>query len=428
MAPPSGIESREVKMKSKLSACFIGSMFAVACVATACGFTMPSGPANSSSPAASNSPSSNAPSGATSNASYAEPPAAGGSRNVTINDPILNMKAYSLTIPGNWMFQGAVFQGSPCEPGAFAVIRTESPDGLTGMKLLPRLDWAWMDTQRGAQSQGSNACLPYTKEVSASEMMRYIVGVLKVKFVQDMPVPWLAGAKQNAARGNDANHQSYVDIAMAMDQYHINNITIDERLKVYVSCLNIRTPQGLQHYCSAQVFRYWSPQGRNAADTDMFNTIEHSIAIDSQWQRAFDAEITQKIREVYAHGNQILQGQMDQANARMKAQYNSFNQAQEMRQQQHQDFMDTLQRGTDMSMKQAAASADANHKAAGDWADYSLGLQKRLNPSTGEISKDSAAYTYSWISDSGAHFETDNPNDNPNGNGNGNWTLSQKVF
>jgi hypothetical protein len=406
-------------MKSKLSAGMIGFVFTIACIAGACGITMPSGPGNASTAASSGSPAAN---------SAAPSSAPVGNKTVTITDPILNMKAYSLTIPANWMFQGAVFQGSPCEPGAFAVIRTQSPDGLTGMKLLPRLDWAWLDTQRGPQSQGSAACLPYTKEVSASEMMKYMIGVLKVKFIQDLPVPWLAGAKQNAARQNSGNHQAYVDIAMATDQYHINNITIDERLKVYVSCLDIHTPQGIQHYCSAQVFRYWSPQGKNAADTDMFNTIEHSISIDQQWEAAFNAEITQKIREVYAQGNKMLQNQMDTANARMKAQYNSFNQAQDMRQEQHQQFMDTLQRGTDMSMKQAAASADANHKAAGDWADYSLGLQKRLNPATGEISKDSAAYTYSWISDSGAHFESNDPNDNPNGNGRDNWTLSQKVF
>jgi len=340
------------------------------------------------------------------------------------------MKAYSATIPANWMFQGAVFQGSPCVPGAFPVMRMQSPDGLTGMKILPRLDWAWMDTPRGAQSQGQGkgACLDYTKDMSASDIMKYMVGVLQVKYIQDLPVPWLANAKQNAARQSSGNHTSTVDIAMAADQYHINSITIDERLKVYAACDAFRTPQGLQHYCSAQVMRYWAPQGKNAADTDMFNTIEHSISIDQEWAARFNQEITQKIKEVYAQGNKMLQSQMDSANARMKAQYNSFNQAQDMRQEQHQQFMDTLQRGTDMSMKQAAATADASHRAAGDWADYSLGLQKRLNPATGEISKDSAAYTYSWISDNGAHFESNDPNDNPNGNGNTTWTLSQKAY
>src|SRR5580704_10106876 len=139
-------------MKRTLLACLTGSVVAMASIATACGVTMPSGPSSSPSPAASGSRSS-APTTVSSNSSsYAPSGAPAGTRNVTINDPILNMTAYSLTIPGNWMFQGAVFQGSPCVPGAFAVIRTQSPDGLTGMKLLPRLDWAWLDTQRGPQA------------------------------------------------------------------------------------------------------------------------------------------------------------------------------------------------------------------------------------------------------------------------------------
>ncbi len=71
-----------------------------------------------------------------------------GTKNVTITDPILNMKAYSLTIPANWVFQGAVIQGTPCVPGPFAVWRMSSPDGLTGFKQEPRLDWAWSENPR----------------------------------------------------------------------------------------------------------------------------------------------------------------------------------------------------------------------------------------------------------------------------------------
>src|SRR5579862_9464824 len=59
-------------------------------------------------------------------------PAPDGTKIVTITDPILNMKAYSLTIPSNWIFQGAVIQGTPCVPAPFAVWRMSSPDGLTG--------------------------------------------------------------------------------------------------------------------------------------------------------------------------------------------------------------------------------------------------------------------------------------------------------
>ena len=104
---------------------------------------------------------------------------------------------------------------------------------------------------------------------------------------------------------------------------------------------------------------------------------------------------------------------------RSKAQFNAFNQAQEMRQRQHEQFLASIQRGTDMSM--------ARHQAADDWCDYSLDQQKRLDPRTGEITKDSSAYNYTWVNDQGKRVQTNDVNANPNGNGTGNWTLQENV-
>ncbi len=51
-----------------------------------------------------------------------------------------------------------------------------------------------------------------------------------------------------------------------------------------------------------------------------------------------------------------------------------------MRQRRHEDFMVSMQRGTDMSMQRTAQSMNARSRAADDWCDYSLDLQKRLDP------------------------------------------------
>jgi hypothetical protein len=50
-------------------------------------------------------------------------------RVVTITDPILNMQAYSLSIPTNWIFDGAVVPGTSCNDGPFPVFRMMSPMG-----------------------------------------------------------------------------------------------------------------------------------------------------------------------------------------------------------------------------------------------------------------------------------------------------------
>jgi hypothetical protein len=57
-------------------------------------------------------------------------------------DPVFGMTAYTLTIPDNWIFQGDVIQGTSCVPAPLPVFRMSSPDGLTGVKWFPCMDWA----------------------------------------------------------------------------------------------------------------------------------------------------------------------------------------------------------------------------------------------------------------------------------------------
>ena len=90
---------------------------------------------------------------------------------------------------------------------------------------------------------------------------------------------------------------------------------------------------------------------------------------------------------------------MDAANRQMAAQYNQFNQSQQMRQKQHEDFLAVMQRGTDMSMNRTGEAMNARSRAADDWCDYSLDQQKRLDPNTGLITKDSSAYNYTWVNE-----------------------------
>ncbi|HEY0701185.1 MAG TPA: hypothetical protein VGD60_00315, partial [Candidatus Acidoferrales bacterium] len=54
-------------------------------------------------------------------ATDASPAPASGSSSVSISDPVLNMTAYTLTIPARWNFEGAVVQGSSCMSNPFPV-------------------------------------------------------------------------------------------------------------------------------------------------------------------------------------------------------------------------------------------------------------------------------------------------------------------
>jgi hypothetical protein len=344
---------------------------------------------------------------------------------VTITDPNLNMRAYSMNIPADWLFQGIVVQGTPCAVGAFPVFRLSAPDGLTGIKMLPRLDWTWSDS-RNYQPKPNSACLPYKKEIPASEVLKYMIGVLQVQYLHDEPTPQLADLQRSFAARNSPQFQGSIDMSAARVRYHINKIEIDELLTVTVNCAAYPLLQlGWQHSCSSTTSRQWAPQGKYNAEA--FKTISKSFAIDQQWNAQWNAVMAQKIRDMAEQGGQMVRAYGNAMERQRNAQHAQWEQAQDMRNRQHQEFMATLQRGTDMSMQRAAESANARQQAAGDWCDYALGVQKRMDPNTGEITRDSNAYTYTWVNQSGQRIQTNDINANPNGNGTGNWTLQQNV-
>ena len=408
------IKKEDMTMKSKLVTGLVAGVIAIATMGAACGAKASSAGASAGAPSALPSDSSTR------------------TKVVTINDPILNMTAFTLSIPANWIFQGAVIQGTGCVPGPFAVFRMSSPDGLTGLKMLPRLDWVFSENPKTPRLSDSG-CMDFKKEMPASELLKYMVGVLQVEFVRDEPVPWLADQKKKVAAQNTPKTTYTIDTDIATVRYHINKIEIQEQLRVVVSCESFHNGLAFNgmHFCSAAVLREWTPQGKWSADT--FTTIASTLAVDqdwsTKWQAVMNAKIGQQIGAQAEAGRRMIKGGFDASNARMAAQQSAFNQAQDMRQRQHEQFLDTMQRGTDLSMKQAAASANANHRAAGDWADYSLDQQKRLDPNTGLITKDSSAYSYTWVNDSDPRdrMQTNDVNENPNGNGTGNWTLQQNI-
>lgn len=137
-----------------------------------------------------------------------------GTKLVSTTDPILNMKAYSITIAANWIFEAARFPGSSCSDGPFPVFRTSSPDGLTGIIQLPPLDWSWTDNPNHP-SKGGADCLPYKKELSASDLLKYMMGVLQVEFVRDEPTGHLADIQRNTAARNAPKMSFSADKARA---------------------------------------------------------------------------------------------------------------------------------------------------------------------------------------------------------------------
>jgi hypothetical protein len=370
-------------------------------------------------------------------------PSAGPTRQVEIIDPVLQMKAYTLVIPAKWVFDGAVMQGSPCSIGASAIFRIMSPDGISEVKMLPRLDWAWNSLPKGPAKPASPDCLPFDHEVPAAEVLKYMIGILGVTFVKDLPAPGLAAMQENNRKGNEERAAKVPkgtptlmmksDVANARVTYNINNIPVEETLGVSTLCSDSpnHPPAGMQvqHFytCNAWVTRTRARQGQLDGMKGTFDAMSRSLVIDQEWNSKWQAVMSQKITDMYAASTKAILKRGDDINRAMQARHSAFMQGQEMRQRQHEAFLSTMQRGTDMAMNRSKEAANARSRMAGDWADYALDQQKRLDPKTGEISKDSAAYSYTWVDESGHHYQTNDVNDNPNGRQAGNWTLQQNI-
>lgn len=370
----------------------------------------------------------------------------GPTKPVELIDPVLRMKAYSWAIPAKWIFDGAIMQGSPCSAGASPIFRIMSPDGITEIKMLPRFDWTWSTLPKAPAQSSANAnqnCAPFDKEVSANEFLKYMVGVLGVNYVKDLPTPGLAAMLENDKKQNAqaaarapkgaAPFLTKSDMAAFLVHYNVNSIPVEENLSATTLCSDSPNvpPAGQKvvHFytCNAWVVRQRTRDGQIEAIKPTFQAISKSMAIDPQWNQRWQQVMNQKIADMYAASTKAILAKGDENARMMQARHNAFQQGQEMRQRQHAQFMATMQRGTDMAMKRSQESTDARSRMAGDWADYALDQQKRRDPNTGEITKDSSQYSYTWVNESGQRFQTNDGNDNPNGRLSGNWTLQQNI-
>jgi hypothetical protein len=77
---------------------------------------------------------------------------------VSVIYPLFKMPAFTVTIPADWSFEGAVLRGSCGDDLPMMVYRASSPDGLTGVQTMPRGDWYYSQDPRTLQMAGVGAC------------------------------------------------------------------------------------------------------------------------------------------------------------------------------------------------------------------------------------------------------------------------------
>lgn len=272
---------------------------------------------------------------------------------VAIVDPVLNTRAWTLTVPAGWSADGTMLPGSTCNGGTTPIYRATSADGQTGSYLLPRADWAW-----GAGVRPGSDCLPWHEDVSAKDFLTYQTRIDKVGFVRQVPMPAFTGSMPPGY---------HTDTARYLVRYSVNGRPVEELLSATVTCHAANAlALGEQHSCSAFVSRWFAPLGKVQAMVPTFNAMK--LTLDQQWMSAWTAAMTSRMQRMSEAQTQAMlaQGRLAQA----------------QRTRAHQDFMASMQHGADVRNERFAAGQYRKQNNNDNYVDYILGCQRAYSGNT----------------------------------------------
>ena len=362
---------------------------------------------------------------------------------VSITDPAYNVKAFTITIPQGWKFQGTVMPGPDCSDIPYPVFRAYSPDGLSELRLQPAFNWTFHPSNRAFRPVPG--CVNIKGPITAEEFLkRYeeMVATSGMHVVGSMPVG-AAYQQRVAGIGNNMNHMS-PDIhgsanAAAVRVQTVNGtFVIEQRFRAYVEC-RVRVQNAIDPNgggCSAHVDVVRAPQGKLDAlcaivDAHDLVRTPHEDAWLQRVQQTLAAKNQQRQRELTRQeqaGSAMLKKQFDDFMATSQRNHEAFMSQQESSYRTHQAQMAQSASSFHSSMNNANNAMNARSTAASDWVDYALDQQTVAGQ--GGTVKISNAYSHTWSSTVGNQtqwYQTNDPNANPNGALSGNWTEDTKV-
>ena len=158
-----------------------------------------------------------------------------------IMDPAYGVKAFNISIPAGWKFQGTVLPGPECTRLPFPVFRAYSKDGLQEIRLQPVFSWSFHPTNKAFRPVPG--CLGFTGSVSAADFLKkyeemiasnglHVIGPMPVGSVYQQRV---ANVAKNVT-GGDPGIRGSADAAAVRVETVNGTFIIEQRLRVYVAC------------------------------------------------------------------------------------------------------------------------------------------------------------------------------------------------
>jgi hypothetical protein len=371
-----------------------------------------------------------------------EPPATssgGGTKKVEIRDPNMNnMVAYTLTIPANWNFQGAVLVDPSCGAAPTTVAyRVFSDDLRFGVQRMPEVSWF--------TPSDSRIPLGKCKTMDALSAVQYAGMVMPVlrpnsQLVSTTTAPQADGlaanAKQmeqmlgaSAARYNQPPPKFGWDAKELRIEYNLGSQPEEEFLQVMEQVSDtpssmivskpgqiLKTQWAMTKRTTAWIVSERAPKGQLDAARAKLEAIRASLAVNPEWDKAMGDLIRQR-------GAAMIAQSWKTFNANYKANQDAY----DARFAQGQQFIANMQAQGDKRNADFAAYEDSRTRHTADQVDAILDRQYYVDPSSGQTSTISTTYTNNWSNGQGDHVLTNIQGYDPNGSVQGNWTQLQPI-
>ena len=315
----------------------------------------------------------------------------GGTRVEYIKDPTLNnMDAIPVKYPANWKFQGVLFQPGNCANNTYVVWRATSPDGKSFAERMPVFGWTYGSGPWFA-SWPKNGCLPMNGPITAVDFAKYMTGLLHVQAVGVKP---FLDAEKTALEQDAQQRQQRAEGANVLVRFMNGSTPMKGGLRVVVRCTDKTFPAGpagagsTVDHCEANVGYSAAPEAEFAKVQMLWSApgMGQSLGTDAwqqAWTQRFVANSQRQTRDMVNRANDY----MNASNARFNAEQEGYRRQAAVQQQMHNEFMNTMQRGTDMSMQRTSDAMNARTTAASDWVDYALDRRTVMDTNTGQIYK-----------------------------------------
>ncbi|MFO1320236.1 MAG: SHOCT domain-containing protein [Burkholderiales bacterium] len=338
------------------------------------------------------------------------------------------VEALRMLVPADWRADGGVrwTQGQfGCPPNIVQIQwRAVSPDGSTGIELLPQLTWQWTDDpqmQQIIRQQAANQTgCPLIPTLGAADFVRQLVVPQVRQGAQVLGTEPLPGATRTETRNAEAGNQALLqagylrgiraDVSRVRLAWQDNGRPVEEWIQATV--LTKATPaadtaalmQGQMNYNSNtysvtayNVFGIRAARGQLDARAPLFATVLASVRVNPQFQAALGQFLLSmaKINSRGAMDRHRIWQEAQRATAETWQQ--TVQQREESQARIHEQFGQTIR-----------------------------GVETFVDPRSNERVELSSSYRNAWSNGKGEYLLSDSPNFDPRVTLQEDWTLMRR--